>query len=622
MLVPRLPLNLGRTLPNINSLANKPDQPPRPCICELLHPTEAQLHCMPSTPTVTGRTRHVIQTDVTLLRGRYPALAEALRLQKSFCQNEPRQSGDGHDLLRRLLAKLDEWGLTMSSGDRQAYRAWVADFTFEATLVLEVVPSPREPDPLQGDYMRDLQRAKRDGICISTLDKSNGFAWMCDRLPSTLLQAFMDNPDRYECTTFTQKMIYIKNAKRFKEIYGESFNPLSLLPLLIPTLKNHKDKKNLGNPWIEWKLRPVTSYANRGNMRQQRDLSLLLAEVELFHCPAATSHVVTSSVDFLQKLRCDLDEQHTFDAVGMFDSLNLSFAVYALSELLQELFEHKRASYGEHAHMRFNQRRNRITWSRARPQRKNSMHFPQQRVKLLLRYLLHNDFVYALGKVYRSIAGCPMGANASSKVCSLTAYFCERHPLRDLCLLHPNAQLHRYADDIHINFATLLFKLYFEGSYAAAGFTMELVDTKGVDRRLSFLETEIHLGVLGSQDTPWCSHYSKQKEIFIFERSLPHGGDASSRRSQYSQLQGTIRRIYHNTDLFSSFIADLQSLSRRHPSYTGREFAKGMLSVLENTTANRYNLTTPELNNLYKSLTRKQFAYLQHQSHTAVYNRP
>lgn len=100
------------------------------------------------------------------------------------------------------------------------------------------------------------------------------------------------------------------------------------LPIINPTVKHYKPKKDNAHPYIEWKYRTVTSYRNRGCVNQQLDLSNILAEVEDFHHSDHSSHIVTSSVDSNMKLKRNIKQHATADVVGLFDALDSDYATH------------------------------------------------------------------------------------------------------------------------------------------------------------------------------------------------------------------------------------------------------------------------------------------------------
>lgn len=619
MVTPEMSRNLGSTLPDIKTQANLPTPLGGSCICELFHPSNNQCHATQAAPTSTGRTHHIIETDVGLLVPHYPALAAALKLPTTYIPNEEAQAHDKPDIIKRLLAKLNEWAHSLAPKEKREYIEWIGHFKREAEMAIYHPIAPAQADPLTGNWRADLIRARKDGICISKCDKSNSFVWMCSTLPDTLLQVFMSNPARYEESKLTAKQVTQRNKLHFKDIFGSALDPLANLPLLIPSIKNHKAKKDHSHPYREWPIRPVTSYANRGNSIQQKILSLLLSEVENFHYGHASSHVVKSSVDFLQKLRLDIPTQYSFDAVGFFDNLDLQYASYAIGQLLKELYAHKQATH-RHAHMRINRSRTRVYWVHTKPKRSAANHFPIAKVHRLLDYLLNNDYVTALGKIFRSVAGCPMGANASSKICSLVAYFAERTPLREVRMLIPNAQMHRYADDIHVAFSKWIFELYFTDAYAAAGFTLEAEEPIGLDRALPFLEATIKLGSGGGSSS---QHYSQRQVKFAKDRMLPHKGGATSSKSQRTQLQGLVRRQYHSaSNSLTSFLGSLKGIRARHPEYTGNEVSRAARAVITNTEERPYDLTSTDLSDLLTCIRLDHYEYDAHHHHTRIYLRP
>lgn len=243
-------------------------------------------------------------------------------------------------------------------------------------------------------------------------------------------------------------------------------------------MKTHKYKKDKSHDRNENSLRPATSYDERGNAYQQIDLARVLRVVERFHCDVWDSHVVTSSVDFHLKRRQRVSEHATADMRGMFDALNLEYAAKAIRQLTKECFDDARSTHGTHAHLVI-ANNGKVEWASTRPVRRNPTHYTEEKIYHLLRYLLNHDYVTAYGRIFRSTNGCPMGGNASGIICSLTAFFAERGPLRALKRAHPLAQMFRYADDAYFTISSWLFRLYFAGAYRAAGFELEFEEAEG-----------------------------------------------------------------------------------------------------------------------------------------------
>lgn len=612
-------VNLGRRLPNVSRFANKKNK--STCICDKLRPAATQLHVCTTVRTRSGRERHLIQSDTKLLRPYYPKLAAVLDLPTTFVPNLPKQHGDLHDILNRMLAKLNEWAMAVAPEATEEYKEWIKPFHTAAldSIAKGHQTKPTIPDPAPDGWEEEYRQATRDGLAISTCDKSNGFVYMCSCLPPAMLEMQVDVPERYTRAPVTPKMVFIKHKKAFRRIYGEDTPLHSDLPIINPTVKHHKPKKDNTHPYIEWKFRTVTSYKNRGCANQQLDLSNILAEVENFHHSGYASHVVTSSVDFNMKLKRNIKQHATADVVGMFDALDSEYATHALSTLLQEMYTSKQSQLGPHAHIRLLPN-GRVRWSKDRPNKKDSRHFPVTKVQYLIRYLLKNDFISACGTVWKSVTGVPMGGNAASRISSLTAYFAEREPLAQIKRDIAGAQFFRYADDIYYTFDEFTFNLYFAGAYAAAGFTLEHERGKGITRAINYLETTIHLPRPTDVDQDaWTTHYSKKQELFPQDRSLPHRGSASSVSGQKQQLANLVRRTYHNTSRIVDFVRSIHTTHIRHPEYPRRDIVFSVLSILNNTRGrSRFDLHTADIKDLRKCLYLMHTKYVASRTHTHI----
>eukprot|EP00729_Bicosta_minor_P002729 gene2729-2199_t len=311
-----------------------------------------------------------------------------LDLPTTFVPNLPKQDGDLHDILNRMLAKLNEWATVVAPDAIEEYKEWIKPFHTAAldSIAKGHQTKPTMPDPAPDGWEEEYRQATRDGLAISTCDKSNGFVYMCSCLPPAMLEMQVDS------------------------------------------------------------------------------------------------------------------------------------------------------QLGPHAHIRLLPNGS-VRWSKDRPNKKDSRHFPVNKVQHLIRYLLKNDFVSACGIVWKSSTGVPMGGNAASRISSLTAYFAEREPLAQIKRDIAGAQFFRYADDIYYTFDEFTFNLYFAGAYAAAGFTLEHERGKGITRAINYLETTIHLPrPMDVDQDAWTTHYSKKQELFPQDRSLPHRGSASSVSGQKQQL--------------------------------------------------------------------------------------
>jgi hypothetical protein len=196
-------------------------------------------------------------------------------------------------------------------------------------------------------------------------------------------------------------------------------------------------------------------------------------------------------------------EHHTSDMVGMYDALNIDYAISAITHLTRETFANRISKTSAPTFLVVTKKS--AKWRRGKPNRRNPAHFSLKKVITLLTFLLKNDYVIVCGRIWRSVSGCPMGGPASSRICSLTAYFVERKVLRVLRLFHPSYYIRRYADDVWFNFSIQIFIIYFAAPYAAAGFTLKFDSPSGPTQALPYLECMVH-----SKPQPHTSHYSKR----------------------------------------------------------------------------------------------------------------
>lgn len=600
LLVPQCPPNLGRSVPNFVKTANSIKL--GKCLCERIRPRQEHLHNLETPPTRDGRTRHFYTTDPAVIRRIFPKLSALAQLPISHVPNDPAKQGDKMDLLNRTIAKLEEWAIAIAPEADTDFVDWILPFRKAAEDIIGKGhhTKPRFTDGLVEGWEDELAKAYSEGLVLSKPDKLKGWAFMCSHLPHPLLKQFMENPDRYEKVMDSPKEIRAKNLKAFKRI-GCTTEQYERLACLIPMMKTHKLKIDWLFPYSEHKLRPATNYRDRGNAHQQRQLAAVLRVVEVFHCGAPDSHLVTNSVDFHLKLQPGFDTMGSSDCVGMFDNLNLEYAAKAIKQLVRECFEDKQRTHGPNAHLVINSN-GKAAWSRGRPDRKNPAHFTQDKIIHLLVFLLNNDYVEAYGQVFRSVKGCPMGGNASGIICSLVAYFAERHPYQRLRLVHPSAQLFRFADDAFHTTTKWLFELYFAGPYKAAGFTLEHDEPEGETGAINFLESTIHLRPTKSLLPIAPTHYNRRTPLSRTERIYPHRGGCTSVRSQRTQVTNYARNLYHNTDSPRVFIERLVASHRRHPEYSLREVSTSALKVLNNTTRNRFLLSPRHLLHLAKCI--------------------
>lgn len=378
-------------------------------------------------------------------------------------------------------------------------------------------------------------------------------------------------------------------------------------------MKTHKLKIDWLFPYSEHKLRPATNYRDRGNAYQQRQLAAVLRVIEIFHCGAPDSHIVTNSVDFHLKLKPDIQTIGTADCVGMFDHLDLDYAAKAIKQLVKECFIDKMRTHGPNAHLVINSF-GKASWSRRPPVSKNPNHFTQTKIVNLLRFLLNNDYVEAYGEIFRSVKGCPMGGNASGIICSLVAYFAERGPYRQLRRAH--AQLFRFADDVFHTVSRWLFELYFSGPYRAAGFTLEHEQPTGATQSISFLESTLHLLPAKSLLPLASTHYNRRTSLSRSERIYPHRGGCTSSRSQRTQVMNYARNVYHNTDSPRVFVERMVASHRRHREYSLREISVAALKVLDNTKRNRFMLSHRQIIHLATCIRRGRTRYIPDLAYT------
>ena len=614
LLVPQCPPNLGRGVPNFVKAANSVKL--GKCLCERIRPRQEHLHKIHTAPTRTGRTQHFYTTDPEIISQIFPGLSALARLPISHIPNDPIRLGDMQDLLNRAIAKLEEWAYAVAPDATGDFPDWIQPFRKAAEDVIQGRHHTitRHNDGLAEGWEDDLAEAYAQGLVLSKPDKLKGWAFMCSHPPHPLLREFMENPDRYESVQETAKSIKAKNLKAFKRI-GCTIEQYDQLAALIPMMKTHKLKIDWLHPYSEHKLRPATNYSNRGNAHQQRQLAAVLRVVEVFHCGAPDSHIVTNSVDFHLKLKSNIETMGTSDCVGMFDSLNLKYAANAIKQLVSECYVDKQRTHGPNAHLVINTS-GRATWSRSKPNPRNPTHFTQEKIIHLLRFLLNNDYVEAYGAVFRSVKGCPMGGNASGIICSLTAYFAERKPYRQLRLAYPTAQLFRFADDAFHTISKWLFELYFAGPYKAAGFTLEHEEPGGETGAINFLESTLHLHPTKSLLPIASTHYNRRTSLSRSERIYPHKGGCTSIRSLHTQVASYARNVYHNTDSPRVFIERMVASHRRHHEYSLREISKAALRILNNTIRNRFLLSPRNILHLAKCIQHGRTQYIPSLAYT------
>lgn len=622
ILTAELPPNLGRQLPNMAQVANSTKK--GKCICQRFKLEPHQLHCTHTAPTQAGRTQHVISTDTNIIAQRYPRLAKVLQLPDTYVPNEIEQAGDNKDLLDRTLAKINEWSEAVAPAAKHKYIQWIGPYQKKANqaLIHRHKSRPISTDPIPAGWEEEYQQAMADGLVITQCDKSNQLAFMCSHLPAVILKTQVDLPTRYaRAHGETEKTIRKKNQKAFGAIYKGTTEVHKKLPMVKPTWKNHKVKEDPSHPYIESTFRTVTSYYHRGNAHQQKDLSSILGELEDFHCKGPDTHIVSSSTDFNLKLKRKIEMHATADVVGMFDQLNSRYAAYAITTLLKEMYEHKRITMGRNAHLRI-LANGKAIWSKSQPDRLNTRHFPITRVTALLNYLLQNDYVTALGRVWKSVTGVPMGGAAASRIASLTAFFAERIPLARLRQRYPNFQYYRYADDIYYTFRKSTFDLYFAGAFAAAGFTLKHEKPEGPNQKINFLECTVHLPLTTDLlQEAWTTHYNRKYNLFPRNRWLPHRGSATSTANQKRQMESLIRRIYHNTSRLHDFVDKLRDINLQHKEYSKKDIAKSTLNILTNTHICRYELTATEMGALHKCIRLMHTCYVPSRPHTHIFKK-
>ena len=613
-LVPQLPPPLGRRVPNFVRTAN--NKHAGACLCERYRPSQRNTHNLKTPPSANGRTRHFYTTDPKVVEAMFPGLSALARLPHTHIPNDPIRVGDRRDLLDRTLAKFEEWSIAVAPGRKRAYMDWILPFTKEAEAILATrrYPSARRVDTLKEGWEEELAHAYSQGLVIAKPDKLKTFAFMCSHLPHTMLKEFMENPDRYVEVNETPKSIKRKNYLAFKRI-GCTTSQYDRLASAVPTMKTHKAKKDTTHARNENKLRPATSYDERGNAYQQKDLARILRVIERYHCGGMDSHVVSSSVDFHLKRRQRVSEHATADMTGMYDSLNLDYAAKAIRQLTRECFDNARETHGVHAHLVIADNGT-VDWASSRPNKRQPHVYDEDKIYHLLRYLLTHDYVTAYGRVFRSTNGCPMGGNASGIICSLTAFFAERRPLREMKRAHPRAQMFRYADDAYFTISTWLFRLYFTGAYRAAGFELEFEEAEGETSAVNFLESTIHMRPTMSLVAPAATHYCRRDELADTERIYPERFGASSTRSQRGQVHSYARRVYLNTTSPRVFIEKLVRSHHKHPEYSTREIAAAARKVLLGTKRNRFLISHQHIIHLSQCIQRKHTAYHRQIPHT------
>ena len=591
---PELPKPLAVTIPTMMADANTLSR--RPCICDKVKPPTKLLHETAAPPTSTGRTRHLISADPVDFP-MYPGVQALLRLPKNFTPNAIADGLDEEEILRDLIAQLDAWHFSVCPDNTRDFRAWLFDIKSACMKRMKRHTTTKLKDPFGPEDKKDVEQAIKDGLSIGITDKGSGFIAVCNHLPQVMLAEFMENPDRYKPSPLSQKQVARMHEKNFLKIYGVAQTVHSKSPMLSPTYKHHKDKKRK-HEFKEYPIRPVTKYNGFGTQHQQQDLASILTILEKHHCFTPDRHVCTSSDDFLQSLPMTFETQTSSDIVGMFDNLDLEFAIYALNILLDELFE---ANPRSHIRLR---RNGTAYWCKQRPDPMNDRHFPIQRIKALLKYLLLNDYVVAFDKVFKSISGCPMGAPSSGKICSLVAYFCERDILKAIRKRKPETIFRRYADDVWTTLSKQAMQIHLAGTYKAAGFTLEYEEPAGPTKELSFLEVSVHLG---TRHEPYTTHYSKREVKFPHERTLPHKASAMSKMQQQCQLTALIRRKYHSTTHITHFVHNLCSIHKKHKEYTISEITKATFKVFERTTQPRY--TIPDQRDLGRCIKHDRHVY-------------
>lgn len=469
-------------------------------------------------------------------------------------------------------------------------------------------PYSSKPDPLMPNWYSELKKARKHGIVIAKADKTNGFVYTCRCLPNSQLhKEIMLKPGRYAKVHESAKQIRQRLGRKLRKILGARIEIPHEFARLHPTYKTHKQFPNIP-------MRPVTSYYNRGLAIPQRMLSRVLTEVENFHCfnPKQKQHVLRSSVEFTMLLPETFQQAHTADIVGMFDNLDLDYADMAVGKLLEEMYEAKRAELGQHAHIRL--QKYRTIWVRAKPNANDPNHFTLKKTKLLMAFLLRNDYVTALGGLWKSLSGGPMGASSTGKLCSLSCYYGERIALKKIRRIRPDSFLGRFADDTFYTFETLLFKKYLDPELKKAGFTSEHEHVTGRYKSISFLETLVSL-----LPHPRTEHYSKSHQLFPLAHQLPVKGGCTSRSSNRCQLRNLVRRTYNACSTLEPFAKNLIALGRKHRDYTFYEISQACRHVLDNTRFNRYGLSRLELRHLERCIIERRATLRRHIIHTHIF---
>jgi len=179
-----------------------------------------------------------------------------------------------------------------------------------------------------------------------------------------------------------------------------------------------------------------------------------------------------------------------------------------------------------------------------------------------------------------------MGGAASSLLCSLVAFYIERKCFPLIRLVHPEASLVRFADDLsafELDKAT--FEFFLKDEYRAAGFTAEFELPSGEDESLTYLETRVCL-----KPYPHTRFYSQRALLFPTELALPDIGSARSQRACRTQLYSVVRRVYLAESTLWGFAETLIMLAAKHQQYPAKLFAQAAAYTLEHTIHNRYSL--------------------------------